>query len=64
MNKRTSAAITGACLGIAAGSAAYMMRGTGKSTDMKRRKKLLKRGTGKALRQVSNFIDSVSYMMK
>lgn len=61
MNRRTSTAITTACVGAALGTAAYMMSGN-RATMSKTRK--LKKSTGKALRQVGDFIDNVSYMMK
>ena len=61
MNNRTTATITTACIGMAAATAAYMMTGN-KSTN--ERVKKLKKNTGKALRQVGDFIDNVSYMMR
>lgn len=59
MTKRTNAIITTACLGMAAGAAAFMISGSGNSRTRK-----LRKSTGKALRQVGDFIDNVSYMMK
>lgn len=59
MSKRTSAIITTACVGMAAGAAAYMISGSNSSKAKK-----LKKSTGRALRQVGDFIDNVSYMMK
>ena len=61
MNKKSSAAITTACVGMAVGTAAYMMSG---NKTMKNRSKKLKKSTGKALRQVGDFIDNMSYMIK
>lgn len=61
MNKRTSTAITTACVGMAVGTAAYMMSGNKK---VKSKSKQFRKSTGKALRQVGDFIDNVSYMMK
>lgn len=61
MNKKTGAAITTACVSMAVGTAAYMMTNN-KSSAMKAKK--LKKSTGRALRQVGEFIDNVSYMMK
>ena len=61
MNKTTSTIITSACVGMAAGAAAYMMSGSG-SAHVNTRK--LKRSTGRALRQVGEFIGNVSYMIR
>lgn len=63
MNQKTTAAITTACVGVAACTAAYMMAGSG-GKSAKKRNKSLKKNTGKALRQVGDFIDNVSYMMR
>lgn len=60
MNKRTTATLTTACIGMAACTAAYMMT-SGKQAN--KHVKKIKRNTGKALRQMGNFIDNVSYMM-
>jgi len=62
MDRRTTAAITTACVTMAAGTAAYMMAGN--SRKSRNRGKQLKKNTGKALRQVGSFIDNMSYMMK
>ena len=59
MNRSKTAAITTACVGMAVGAAAYMMSG-----NVKGKSKKLRKSTGKALRQVGDFIDNVSYMMK
>lgn len=61
MNKRTSTALTTACVGMAVGAAAYMMSG---NKNVKNKSKKLRKQTGKALRQVGDFIGNVSYMMK
>lgn len=61
MNRKASAAITTACVSMAVGTAAYMVAGN-KSTASRARK--LKKSTGRALRQVGEFIDNVSYMVK
>lgn len=61
MNRKASAAITTACVGMAMGTAAYMMANNKGSSA---RAKKLKKSTGRALRQVGDFIDNVSYMMK
>lgn len=61
MNRKTSAVVTTACVGMAMGAAAYMMSG---NTGNGRRAKQLKRSTGKALRQVGSFIENVSYMIR
>jgi len=50
--------LTTACVGMAVGTAAYMMAGNKKKT------KKLKKSTGRALRHVGSFIDNVSYMVK
>lgn len=63
MNKKTSTAITTACVGMAVGTAAYMMAGN-KGKSGKNRARQMKKNTGRALRQVSSFIDNVSYMMR
>ena len=55
---KTSAMLTTACVGMAVGTAAYMMAGNKKKT------KKLKKSTGRALRHVGSFIDNVSYMVK
>lgn len=60
MNKRAATMVTTACVGMAVGTAAYMMSGT----NTKTRTKKLRKTTGRALRQVGDFIDNVSYMMK
>jgi hypothetical protein len=62
MTRKTSAAITTACIGMAVGTAAYMASGGGRSA--KERTRQIKRTTGKALRQVGDFIDNLSYMMR
>ena len=62
MTKKASGAITTACIGMAVGAAAYMMTGNGKG--MKGKTKQLRKNTGKALRQVGDFIGNVSYMIK
>jgi len=59
--RRTNAAITTACIGMAVGAAAYMAS-SGKAG--KARTKKIKKSTGKALRQVGEFIDNISYMVK
>lgn len=59
MNRTTSTAITTACVSAAVGAAAYMMTGNRKAKTKK-----LRKSTGKALRQVGDLIDNVSYMMK
>lgn len=61
MTRRTGAVITTACVGMAAGTAAYMLSG---NKAAKSNVKKIKKSTGRALRQVGDFIDSVSYMMK
>lgn len=61
MTRKTTAAITTACVSAAACTAAYMMSG---SRSAKRTTKQLRRNAGKALRQVGDFIGNVSYMMK
>ncbi|MDR2909383.1 MAG: hypothetical protein LBU86_05835 [Oscillospiraceae bacterium] len=61
MTRKTSAAVTTACLGLAAGATAYMMSN---NKAVRTKTKLLRRNTGKALRQMGDFIDNVSYMMK
>lgn len=61
MNRSTGAAITTACISAAVGTAAYMaVNHRGSSA----RAKKLKKTTGRALRQVGDFIDNVSYMMR
>lgn len=64
MTKKSTAAITTACVGLAATTAAYMMSGGSQSRAVKARTKKIKRTTGKALRQVGDFIDNVSVMMR
>jgi len=55
---KTTAVITTAAVGMAVGTAAYMMAGD------KAKTRKLKKSTGRALRQVGSFIDNVSYMIK
>ena len=62
MNRKTTAAITTAAVGVAMGTAAYMMTTNGKSSQKRVRK--IKKTAGAAIRQVGDFIDNVSYMMK
>lgn len=61
MNRATSTIVTTACVGMAVGTAAYMMSGNRTSRNNTRK---LKRSTGKALRQVGEFIENVSCMIK
>ena len=61
MKRKTSAAITTACVGMAVGTAAYMMAN---NKNMKHRSKQFKKTTGRALQHMGNFIDNVSYMIK
>ena len=61
LNRRTSTALTTACVGMAVGAAAYMMSG-GKGARSKT--KQIRRNTGKALRQLGDFIGDISYMVK
>ncbi|WRS26632.1 hypothetical protein U6B65_09785 [Oscillospiraceae bacterium MB08-C2-2] len=63
MNRRTTTAITTAAVGMAVGTAAYMLV-SGDKANAKARTRRIKRTTGKALRQVGDFIDNVSYMMR
>jgi len=58
MNRGRTGVITTACVGMAIGTAAYMMAGN------KGKTKKIKKVTGRALRQVGNFMDDVSHMMK
>ena len=60
MNKTTSMLVTTACVGAVMGTAAYMMNGG----SMRGKTRKLKKSTGKALRQVGDFIGNVSYMIK
>lgn len=62
MNKSTTAIITSAAVGMAVGTAAYMMAGDSRAVKSRTRK--MKRTTGRALRQVGEFIGNVSYMIK
>lgn len=61
MKRTTSAIVTTACVGMAMGTAAYMMNNN-RAVRGKTRK--LKKQTGKALRQVGDFLGNVSYMIK
>lgn len=60
MTRKATAVLTTACVGMAVG-AAYVMND---SRSVKKRTKMIKKSTGKALRQVGDFIDNVSYMMR
>ena len=62
MNKIASKIITTACVGAAVGTAAYMMSSGNHAMHSKARK--IKKSTGRALRQVGDLIESVSYMMR
>ncbi|MCL2055780.1 MAG: hypothetical protein FWH02_01000 [Oscillospiraceae bacterium] len=62
MNRATSAIMTTAAVGAAMGAAAYLMNTSPRLRSSHTRK--IKRNTGKALRQVGDFIGSMSYMMK
>jgi hypothetical protein len=63
MRRSTSAAITTACVGLAVGGAAYMLAGNNTKAAATRAKKL-KRTTGRALRQVGDFLGGVSDVMR
>ncbi len=63
MRKSTSAAITTACVGLAVGGCAYMLAGNNGKAAAVRAKKL-KRTTGRALRQVGDFLGGVSDVMR
>lgn len=60
MNRRT-AMMTTACVGLAATTAAYMLSD---NKSARKRSRAIKKTTGKAIRQVGDFIDNISYMMK
>ena len=62
MNRTTSAIVTTAAVGAAMGAAAYFMNTSPRTMRGHTRK--IKRNTGRALRQVGDFIGSMSYMMK
>lgn len=59
MNKSTGAAITGVCVAMAAGTAAYMMAGKSKKMNSRRMKKT----AGKAIRAVGDVVDHFSAYM-
>ena len=61
MNRTATKIITTACVGAAVGTAAYMMSG---NRAMQSKTKRIKKSTGRALRQVGDLIESVSYMMR
>ncbi|GHU79615.1 hypothetical protein FACS1894191_2820 [Clostridia bacterium] len=61
MNRSTSALVTTACVGVAMGTAAYMMSGNHAARGRARR---IRKTTGKAIRQVGEIIGSVSAMMR
>jgi len=58
---RKSAALTSACIGMAVGTCAYMLSGSGGKIKRKTRK--LRKNTCKALRQAGDFISGVSDMV-
>lgn len=65
MSRKTTAAITTACVSVAACTAAYMMSGNNRNSKaMRNRTKQWKKTAGRTLHQVGDFIDNVSYMMK
>lgn len=60
-SKATGAAITGVCVAMAAGTAAYMMAG---KTKKKMNTKRMKKTAGKAMRAVGDVVDNFSSYMR
>lgn len=60
-NEATGAAITGVCVAMAAGTAAYMMAGKNKK---KMNTKRMKKTAGKAIRAVGDVVDNFSTYMR
>lgn len=58
VNKTTGAAITGVCVAMAAGTAAYMMAGKKKMNQRR-----IKKSAGKAIRAVGDVVDHFSSYM-
>jgi len=62
MNGKNTA-ITSAAIGVAVGAAAYMLSGTG-GKKLGRKTRKLRKTAGKTLRQASDFISGMSYIVK
>ena len=60
-SKATGAAITGVCVAMAAGTAAYMMAG---HNSKKMNTKKLTRNAGKAIRAVGDVVDSMGTYLR
>ncbi len=60
-SKATGAAITGVCVAMAAGTAAYMMAGKNRT---KINTKRMKKTAGKAIRAVGDVVDNFSNYMR
>ena len=61
--KMTSTAVTSACIGVAVGTAAYMLSGGG-SKRMRNKTRRLRKNTGRALRQAGDFLGSMGAMVR
>lgn len=59
---RSKGAITTACIGMALGTAAYMLSGS--SRNFKSRTRRLRKNTGKALRGAGDFVSNVGDMVR
>ena len=60
MIKTATNVMKGAAVGIAVGTAAYMMAGK----SMKPQRKKLKKGMDKAMGTLSHLVDNITYMVK
>ena len=60
MNKTMGSAATGIALGLAAGTAVYAAA----NMTTGRQKRKMKKAANRAIKDVSNFVDNVTYMMK
>jgi len=61
--KRSSMVTSAALVGMAVGTAAYMLSGNSNTRKLKNKTKRLRKNTGKALRQAGDFINNVSNMV-
>ncbi len=64
MNKTTTTAVTGMAVAMAAGTAAYMLSNRNGGGVKGGTSKKLKRNASKAIKTLSNVLDSVEYMLR
>ncbi len=61
MRKRTGTALAGLAMGLAAGTAAYMLNN---HSSMKSQKKALRKTATKAVKTVGDIVDNFNYMVR